>query len=147
MSVAWSPDGTRLASGGSGRGGGGEIFVWEVSSGQCLQAWSEPGAIVYALAWNPRTSVLLSSSGDGSMRWWDAQSGACMAIRQAHQGAIQSLSVSPDGGMVASCGDDGAINIWDIESGEYLRTLRHDRPNERLDISGANGLTEAQKTT
>jgi WD40 repeat protein/class 3 adenylate cyclase/transcriptional regulator with XRE-family HTH domain len=147
MSIAWSPDGTRLASGGSGRGGGGEIFVWEVSSGQCLQAWSEPGAIVYALAWNPNTSVLLSSGGDGSMRWWDVQSGECVATRQGHQGAIQSLSVSPDGGTVASCGDDGAINIWDIESGEYLRTLRSDRPYERLDISGVNGLTEAQKTT
>jgi WD40 repeat protein/class 3 adenylate cyclase/transcriptional regulator with XRE-family HTH domain len=147
MSIAWSPDGTRLASGGSGRGGGGEIFVWEVSSGQRLRAWSEPGAIVYALAWNPNTSVLLSSGGDGSMRWWDVRSGECVAIRQGHQGAIQSLSVSPDGGMLASCGDDGAINIWDIESGEYLRTLRGDRPYERLDISGVTGLTEAQRMT
>jgi WD40 repeat protein len=147
MSVAWSPDGTRLASGGSGRGGGGEIFVWEASSGQRLQAWSEPSAIVYALAWSPNTSVLLSSGGDGSMRWWDVQSGECVAIRQGHQGAIQSLSVSPDGRRLASCGDDGAINIWDIESGEYLRTLRGDRPYERLDISGVKGLTEAQKTT
>jgi WD40 repeat protein len=147
MSVAWSPDGTQLASGGSGRGGGGEIFVWEVSSGQRLQAWSEPSAIVYALAWSPDTSVLLSSGGDGSMRWWDVRSGECVAIRQGHQGAIQSLSVSPDGRRLASCGDDGAINIWDIESGEYLRTLRGDRPYERLDISGVKGLTEAQKTT
>ena len=147
MSIAWSPDGTRLASGGSGRGGGGEIFVWEVSSGQCLQAWSEPGAIVYALAWNPNTSVLLSSGGDGSMRWWDVQSGECVAIRQGHQGAIQSLSVSPDGRRLASCGDDGAINIWDIESDEYLRTLRGDRPYERLDISRVKGLTEALKTS
>ncbi len=147
MSIAWSPDGTRLASGGSGRGGDGEIFVWEASSGQPLQTWSKPGAIVYALAWNPNTSVLLSSGGDGSMRWWDVQSGECVAIRQGHQGAIQSLSVSPDGRRLASCGDDGAIYIWDIESGEYLRTLRGDRPYERLDISGVKGLTEAQKTT
>jgi WD40 repeat protein len=118
-----------------------------VSSGQRLQAWSEPSAIVYALVWNPNTSVLLSSGGDGSMRWWDVQSGECVAIRQGHQGAIQSLSVSRDGRRLASCGDDGAINIWDIESGEYLRTLRGDRPYERLDISGVKGLTEAQKMT
>jgi WD40 repeat protein len=147
MSVAWSPDGTRLASGGSGRGGGGEIFVWEVSSGQCLQSWSEPSAIVYALTWSPNNSLLLSSGGDGSMRWWDVLSGECVAIRQGHQGTIQSLSLSPDGRRLASCGDDGAINIWDIESGEYLRTLRGDRPYERLDISGVKGLTEAQKAT
>jgi WD40 repeat protein len=147
MSIAWSPDGTWLASGGSGSGGGGEILVWEVYSGQCLQTWSEPSAIVYALTWIPNTSLLLSSGGDGSMRWWDVQSGECVAIRQGHQGTIQSLSLSSDGRRLASCGDDGAINIWDIESGEYLRTLRGDRPYERLDISGVKGLTEAQKVT
>jgi WD40 repeat protein/transcriptional regulator with XRE-family HTH domain len=147
MSVAWSPDGTRLASGGSRRGGGGEIFVWEMSSGQRLQSWSEPSAIVYALAWSPTGAVLLSGSSDGSMRWWDVQNRECLALRQGHQGAVQSLSVSPDGSTLASCGDDGAINIWNIESGEYLRTLRGDRPYERLDISGVKGLTDAQKTT
>ncbi len=147
MSVAWSPDGARLASGGRGRGGSGEIFVWEVSSGQRLQAWSEPSAIVYALAWSPTAAVLLSGGSDGSMRWWDVQSGECLALRQGHQGAVQSLRVSPDGRRLASCGDDGAINIWDLQSGEHLRTLRRDRPYERLDISGVKGLTEAQKTT
>ncbi|HEX6553157.1 MAG TPA: NB-ARC domain-containing protein [Ktedonobacteraceae bacterium] len=147
MSVAWSPDGTRLASGGRGRGSSGEIFVWEVPSGQRLQVWSEPSAIVYALAWSPSAAVLLSGGSDGSMRWWDVQSGQCPLFRQGHQGAVQSLRVSPDGSRLASCGDDGAINIWDLQSGEHLRTLRHDRPYERLDISGVKGLTEAQKTT
>jgi WD40 repeat protein len=147
MSVAWSPDGTRLASGGRGRGGSGEIFVWEVSSGQCLQAWSEPSAIECALAWGPTAAVLLSGGSDGSIHWWDVQSGECLAFRQGHQGAVQSLRVSPDGCRLASCGDDGAINIWDLHSGEHLRTLRGDRPYERLDISGVKGLTEAQKTT
>ena len=147
MSVAWSPDGTRLASGGRGRGGSGEIVVWEVSSGQRLQAWSEPSAIVCALAWSPSAAVLLSGGSDGTMRWWDVQSGECLALRQGHQGMVQSLRVSPDGSRLSSCGDDGVINIWDLQSGEHLRTLRGDRPYERLDISGVKGLSEAQKTT
>jgi WD40 repeat protein len=68
-------------------------------------------------------------------------------MRQGHQGAVQALRISPDGHGLASCGDDGAIQVWDLESGELLRTLRRDRPYERLTITGVQGLTEAQKAT
>ena len=34
-----------------------------------------------------------------------------------------------------------------LERGKHLRTLRRDRPYERLDISGVKGLTDAQRAT
>jgi WD40 repeat protein len=68
-------------------------------------------------------------------------------MRDAHQGPIRSLKVSPDGKQLASCGNDGAIRIWDLHSGKHLRTLRHDRPYERLNITGIRGLNEAQKAS
>jgi hypothetical protein len=34
--------------------------------------------------------------------------------------------------------------IWDLTSGERLRTLRHDRPYERLNITGIRGLTKPE---
>jgi WD40 repeat protein len=68
-------------------------------------------------------------------------------MQEAHQGAIQALRISPDGHRLASCGDDGAVRVWDLESGELLQTLRRDRPYERLNITGAKGLTGAQKAT
>src|SRR5712692_364052 len=146
MSVAWSPDGTRLASGGGGRGSG-ELFVWCAYSGELLHTLSELSEIVHALAWSPSGDLLVSGSSDGMLRWWDLKRGKCVQTRHAHQGTVQSLKASPDGRSLASCGDDGAINIWELESAEHLRTLRRDRPYERLDISGARGLTQAQRTS
>jgi WD40 repeat protein/transcriptional regulator with XRE-family HTH domain len=152
ISVAWSPNGRQLASGGGREDG--ELFVWEVRSGERHPAWEagnralagHPGA-VSAVAWSPSGEVLISGGSDGRLRWWDLHSGECVREREAHQGTVQALKVSPDGSILASCGDDGAITLWDLERGEYLRTLRRDRPYERLDITGIRGLTEAQKAT
>ncbi len=143
--VAWSPDGTWLASGGGREGG--ELFVWDVQRGERLHTLSEPGAVVYALTWSPTGMVLFSGGSDGMVRWWDLRRGECVRVQQAHQGKVQALKVSPNGRTLASCGDDGAIKLWDLEGGEHLRTLRRDRPYERLNITGIQGLTEAEIAT
>ncbi|HEX6480831.1 MAG TPA: NB-ARC domain-containing protein [Ktedonobacteraceae bacterium] len=146
MCVVWSPEGTRLVSGGGGRGSG-EFFVWDAQSGELLHTLSELSEIVYALAWSPDGTMLISGGSDGMLRWWDVERGKCVQTRQAHQGTVQSLKASPDGHSLASCGDDGAITIWELASGKQLRTLRRERPYERLDISGVKGLTQAQRAS
>jgi WD40 repeat protein/DNA-binding CsgD family transcriptional regulator/transcriptional regulator with XRE-family HTH domain len=146
MSVAWSPDGRRLASGGSGREGG-ELFVWDADSGKLVHAFEGHPGVVSALSWVPSGEVVVSGRSDGRLRWWDLQSGECVRVQGAHQGTVQALKVSPDGSILASCGDDGAIQLWDLESGSPLQTLRRDRLYERLNITGIQGLTEAQKAS
>ena len=144
--VAWSPDGTRLASGGGSRGGG-EVFLWDAHSGERLRTFADAPGSVLALDWSPPGDLLVSGDSDGILRWWDVKSGERVRMRQGHQGAVQSLKISHDGHRLASCGDDGTIKVWDLERGELLRTLRRDRPYERLTITGVKGLTEAQKAT
>jgi WD40 repeat protein len=146
MNVAWSSDGRRLASGGSGRGGG-ELFVWDANSGKPVQALEGHPGMVSGLSWVPGREVLVSGGSDGRLRWWDMQSGECVRVQEAHQGTVHSLKVSPDGHRLASCGDDGAIRLWDLDSGEPLHTLRRDRLYERLNITGIQGLTEAQQAS
>ncbi len=143
-SVVWSPDGTRLASSG---GGGGELFVWDAHSGERVQTLSGHLGSVIAVDWSQLENLLVSGGSDGMLRWWDVQHGECLMMREAHQGTIQSLRISSDGRMLATCGDDSTIKVWDLENGEHLRTLRRDRPYERLNITGVKGLTEAQKVT
>jgi WD40 repeat protein len=99
------------------------------------------------VAWGPTGTMLISGGSDGMLRWWDVERGECVQMREAHHGTVQSLKLSPDGRSLASCGDDGAINVWELESGEHLRTLRRDRPYERMDITGLRGITPAQRAS
>jgi WD40 repeat protein len=146
MTVAWSPDGTLLVSGGGGREGG-ELVVWDAERGTYLRTLRGHSAIVHAVAWGPGQELLVSGSSDGQLRWWNMQSGECLQVRHAHRGTVHSLRTSPDGNILASCGADGAIMLWGARRGEYLQTLRQDRPYERLNIAGIKGLSETQKET
>jgi WD40 repeat protein/transcriptional regulator with XRE-family HTH domain len=144
--VAWSPDGARLASSGRGRGSG-ELFVWDAQNEELVRAFAGHPRVVYAVAWGSSGDMVVSGGSDGMLRWWNVHSGECDMVHQAHRGTIRSLRRSPDGSRLASCGDDGAITLWDLRSGVYLRTLRRDRPYERLNITRIGGLTQAQKVT
>ncbi|HET8911379.1 MAG TPA: NB-ARC domain-containing protein [Ktedonobacteraceae bacterium] len=141
MSVVWSPDGTRLASGGK------ELIIWNLQAGNYMQVLGEQISIVNALIWSSSGADLIIGSSDGYIRWWNVQQGKYLLVRQGHQGAVQSLCMHPDGRKLASCGDDNTIQVWDLQSGEHIRTLRQDRPYERLNITDLQGITEAQKAT
>ncbi len=121
--------------------------MWDAHSGQRVRALAGHPGVVSALTWAPSGELVLSGGSDGRLRWWEVPSLQCVRVREAHQGAVQALKVSPDGRTLASCGDDGAITLCDLQSGEHLRTLRRDRPYERLNITGIRGVTQAQKAT
>ena len=49
--------------------------------------------------------------------------------------------------LLASGSYDETIRLWDVQTGECLQLLRSDRPYERMNITGATGLTEAQRAS
>ncbi|HEU5101042.1 MAG TPA: NB-ARC domain-containing protein, partial [Roseiflexaceae bacterium] len=144
--VAWSPDGRQLASCGGG-GSTGELFLWDAESGALVRSFTGHASNVFRVAWSMDGALLLSGNMTGSIRWWDVASGKPLHMRQAHEGWIRALSRSPDGTTLVSSGEDGIIQLWDIQSAEHVRSVRIDRPYERLDITGIRGITEAQKVS
>src|SRR6266446_1604426 len=144
--IAWSVDGTRIATGGRTQKQG-SLLVWDVESGECILAHEEQVEGISAMAWGASEDELISGDSKGKLSWWDIPSGKCVRVCEAHQGKIQSLKRSPDGCWLASCGDDGAIRLWNVSDGEHVQTMRRDRPYERLNITGIRGLSKAQKET
>jgi WD40 repeat protein len=47
--------------------------------------------------------------------------------------------------LLASGSFDGTVGLWDAANGKFVRSLRSDRPYERLEITGLTGITKAQR--
>jgi WD40 repeat protein len=117
--LAFSPDGTRLASAGRDW----PILIWTVSGQRVELALNGHTASVNSLAYSGDGKTLISASDDGSVRLWNTGSGQAIASLTGHTGPVLSASLSPDAKLAASGGADRTIRFWSVERQQSLATL------------------------
>jgi WD40 repeat protein len=77
FAVAFSPDGRMLASGGGDwappapPGQPSEVKLWDVAAGKELATLSEPGNMVFAVAFSPEGATLVTGNYDATAKLWD----------------------------------------------------------------------------
>ena len=116
--VAFSPDGTRVATASRDR----TARVFDAATGAELARLPHSGPVT-SVAFSPDGTRLATASRDGSARIFDAATGAELA-RLPHGGPVTSVAFSPDGTRVATASDDGSARIFDAQ----LARLPHGGP-------------------
>ena len=92
-SLAWSPDGRRLASASVDT----TVRLWDPEHGKETLALREHSAAVTCVAWHPSGLKLTAASEDGSVREWDATEGVRAAMSPAMLPALNlRLAADPN---------------------------------------------------
>jgi serine/threonine protein kinase/WD40 repeat protein len=109
-SIAFSPDGSVLASVGKDR----VARLWDVRSGALLRAVAH-GDPVQSLAFSPDGRVLVTGGRDGELRVWDAHSGRPLAPAATVLAGrmIWRLRFDASGRLLAAAGE-GGVAVWAV---------------------------------
>src|SRR5438045_327195 len=70
-SVAWSPDGKTLASGGYDK----SVRFWDIAAGKEVKQLEGHTSFVLSVAWSPDGKSVASGSADQTIKLWDATTG------------------------------------------------------------------------
>ena len=120
--LAWSPNGTRLASATDTS----VVEIWNASTGKSERFYTHHTGSLRALAWSPDGQWLASAGEDRTVHIWNAANGATTFIYREHTHTITSLAWSPDSQFIASCSLDQSVQIWRRDNGyRYVNYRRH----------------------
>ena len=116
--VAFSPDGRVLASGGTDNA----IILWDIDGRRQLNTFTQHSDWVKSVAFSPGGRILVSASLDGFVRLWELSSNR-RAITLKHSDYVESVAFSPDGRMLASAGSDGSVRLWNVSKTQSITTI------------------------
>jgi WD40 repeat protein len=117
-SVAYSPDGAWLASGGADN----KVKIW-TADGVLKFALAGHDHDVTSVKFTPDNAFLVTGGRDGNVKIWNTADGSIVRTIDAHNAEIKQVDVSADGSMIVSASSDQTSRIWNFQTGELLSTF------------------------
>ena len=147
--VAYSPDGSRLAT----AGGDGLLRVWAVGDdgrpaplsqfdGQARANTPAGMAPLAAVAFAPDGRLVASAGADGVVRVWDVPTRAEVRGLRGHPDWATAVAFAPDGRRLVASGADGTVRVWELAPQEGSGRGGHLRAVNAVAVS-ADGKTIA----
>ena len=117
-SVAFSPDGTKLATGGNDN----SIHIWDIATGEKLSTFNGHSDWIAFLTFSPDGSSLLSGSVDNTVRLWDVETGNQRLLLEAMGGQFSTPAFIQNGSLIIAK-DGNSVRTWDVNTGTAKKVL------------------------
>lgn len=128
--VAFSADGTMVASGDGEKGGlDGTVKLWDAITGKTSKTLKQGGPVT-SVAFSPDGKLLASGSDNASLVLWDTQTGDKKPLDRPEM-PISVVAFTPDGKFVVACGTDslGTVKFFATQNGKLdSGTIKHQSP-------------------
>jgi WD40 repeat protein len=111
MAVAFSPDGSRMATAGWDR----VVRVWDTTSWKVVEESRDPTGGPNTVAFSPDGKRLAWGGTDATVKVWELGTSTVTTLR-GHDNWVWSVAFSPDGDVLASASRDGTVKIWQTPS-------------------------------
>ncbi|MCP3166720.1 WD40 repeat domain-containing protein [Myxococcus qinghaiensis] len=150
--IAWSADGTQLASGSRGH----DARIWDVATGALLKDFPGQEGQVTSVAFSPDGRLLASGNLGWLVHVFEVDSGRLVKTLKGHEQSVLALSFHPSGRWLASGASDSTLRIWDtatwtqvtrIDSDGYVDTVEFSPDGEWISWAVFEGIAVADTRT
>jgi tetratricopeptide (TPR) repeat protein len=141
--VAFSPDGTRIVSAGSGDSDKpGEVFVWDARMRTHeVELVGHTGSIYHAV-FSPDRTRIATAGNDKTIKVWDARTGTTLVELKGHTNEIESVAFGPDGTRIVTSSIDQTVRVWDARTGTELARIETGARSAAFNLDGTRIVTE-----
>lgn len=108
QTVAWSPDGTKIADSGVF----GQVTFWNASTGEFIAYSEVTRDVVNWIAWSNDSTRLASASWDGTVRIWNAANGDLIRTIEPDNGRVFAVDWSPDDSQIVVGSENGTVQLF-----------------------------------
>ncbi len=123
MSVAYSPDGSKVASGWSNY----VIIIWDAETGEKKMILDSHEGAVTSIAYSNDRRYFASASYDKTVKVWDARTHDLERNMMGHGEKVNGIAFNNQNNYIASASSDSSIRIWDPGNGSLEREIKVSR--------------------